>query len=144
MSSYPSPIKTRNGTKSPYRHISIGLVLNSLVKDRTTDYLFNLPSFAAHDVRLSRLPGWEPKSWGYHGDDGNSFAADKTGTSYGPTFGSEPTLLVFSSCLRSRLIAVLAGDIIGCGMDFSTNKAFFTKNGTFIGKISFTVQNKGP
>jgi hypothetical protein len=46
-------------------------------------------SFAARDVRLSRLPGWESNSWGYHGDDGYSFAAEKSGTPFGPTFGSE-------------------------------------------------------
>jgi hypothetical protein len=28
-----------------------------------------------------------------------------------------------------------AGDIIGCGIDFTTHKAFFTKNGTLIGKL---------
>jgi hypothetical protein len=44
--------------------------------------------FSAGDVRLARLPGWEKRSWGYHGDDGNSFAAEKTGQPYGPTFGS--------------------------------------------------------
>jgi hypothetical protein len=44
--------------------------------------------FGAGDVRLSRLPGWEKKSWGYHADDGNSFAGEKNGQPYGPTFGS--------------------------------------------------------
>ncbi|KAG6886724.1 hypothetical protein C0992_002670 [Termitomyces sp. T32_za158] len=43
--------------------------------------------FAGPDVKLSRLPGWELNSWGYHGDDGCSFAAEKNGTKYGPTFG---------------------------------------------------------
>lgn len=73
--------------------------------------------FAGRDVKLSRLPGWENNSWGYHGDDGCSFAADKsgTGTPYGPTFGT--------------------GDIVGCGIDFTTHRAFFTKNGTFIGPV---------
>ncbi|KAK7064734.1 Ran-binding protein, partial [Favolaschia claudopus] len=69
--------------------------------------------FAGKDVRLSRLPGWEQNSWGYHGDDGCSFAAEKNGTPFGPTFGT--------------------GDTIGCGIDFSTYQAFFTKNGTLIG-----------
>ncbi|KAJ6627007.1 hypothetical protein B0H10DRAFT_1997686 [Mycena sp. CBHHK59/15] len=68
---------------------------------------------AGKDVRLSRLPGWEQNSWGYHGDDGCSFAAEKNGTPFGPTFGT--------------------GDTIGCGIDFSTYQAFFTKNGTLIG-----------
>ncbi|KAJ7171807.1 SPRY-domain-containing protein [Mycena crocata] len=71
--------------------------------------------FAGKDVRLSRLPGWEQNSWGYHGDDGCSFAAEKNGTPFGPTFGT--------------------GDTIGCGIDFSTYQAFFTKNGTLIGSV---------
>lgn len=69
--------------------------------------------FAGKDVRLSRLPGWEQNSWGYHGDDGCTFAAEKNGTPFGPTFGT--------------------GDVVGCGIDFSTYQAFFTKNGTLIG-----------
>jgi hypothetical protein len=44
--------------------------------------------FAGPDVRLSRLPGWEKNSWGYYGDDGLSFAAERTGLPYGPMFGS--------------------------------------------------------
>ncbi|KAF5377248.1 hypothetical protein D9615_006400 [Tricholomella constricta] len=71
--------------------------------------------FAGRDVKLSRLPGWEINSWGYHGDDGCSFAAEKTGTRYGPTFGT--------------------GDIIGCGIDFTSHRAFFTKNGTLLGPV---------
>ncbi|KAF5392559.1 hypothetical protein D9757_002118 [Collybiopsis confluens] len=71
--------------------------------------------FAGPDVKLYRLPGWETNSWGYHGDDGCSFAAERNGTSYGPTFG--------------------LGDIIGCGIDFSTHRAFFTKNGTYLGPV---------
>ncbi|KAG6918688.1 hypothetical protein DXG01_012506 [Tephrocybe rancida] len=79
--------------------------------------------FAGPDVRLSRLPGWESNSWGYHGDDGCSFAAEKTGTKYGPTFG------------RIEDTHGAAGDIIGCGVDFTTHKAFFTRNGILIGPV---------
>ncbi|KAG5651818.1 hypothetical protein H0H81_007290 [Sphagnurus paluster] len=73
--------------------------------------------FSGRDVKLSRLPGWEVNSWGYHGDDGCSFAAERTGTGtkYGPTFGT--------------------GDVIGCGIDFTTHRAFFTKNGTLLGSV---------
>ncbi|KAK1216717.1 hypothetical protein PQX77_020646 [Marasmius sp. AFHP31] len=78
--------------------------------------------FAGSDVRTSRLPGWEPNSWGYHGDDGCSFAAEKNGTKYGPTFG--------------------LGDVIGCGIDFTTHKAFYTKNGDMIGPV-FDKVGKG-
>ncbi|KAI9460184.1 SPRY-domain-containing protein [Lactarius psammicola] len=71
--------------------------------------------FTAGDTRLNKLPGWEKNSWGYHGDDGYSFSAEKAGNTYGPTFGG--------------------GDIIGAGIDFSQNRAFFTKNGTLIGMV---------
>jgi hypothetical protein len=71
--------------------------------------------FTAGETRLNKLPGWEKNSWGYHGDDGYSFSAEKAGNTYGPTFGG--------------------GDIIGAGIDFSQNRAFFTKNGTLIGMV---------
>lgn len=65
--------------------ISIGSV--ALVQDPAI--LFNpLVSFSGPDVRLSRLPGWEKSSWGYHGDDGFSFSAEKMGSPYGPTYSS--------------------------------------------------------
>ncbi|CAE6429456.1 unnamed protein product [Rhizoctonia solani] len=70
--------------------------------------------FSSREVGLNRLPGWEPMSWGYHGDDGNSFAGQSDGTPYGPVFGT--------------------GDIIGCGVDFTEGTAFYTKNGEFLKK----------
>ncbi|KAH9855764.1 SPRY-domain-containing protein [Lenzites betulinus] len=71
--------------------------------------------FSAPEVRLSRLPGWERNSWGYHADDGWAFPGHKDGISYGPTFDS--------------------GDVIGCGVDFSQNRVFYTKNGSFLGMV---------
>ncbi|EKM60372.1 uncharacterized protein PHACADRAFT_246252 [Phanerochaete carnosa HHB-10118-sp] len=71
--------------------------------------------FSSPDVRLSRLPGWEKQSWGYHADDGWSFPGHKDGNSYGPTFDT--------------------GDIIGCGIDFTQHRAFYTKNGAFLGMV---------
>lgn len=38
------------------------------------------------DVKLDRLPGWEPHSYGYHGDDGHVFNGRGTGRPYGPIF----------------------------------------------------------
>ncbi len=52
----------------------------------------------------NRHPGWEPNSYGYHGESGHKFAnassssGSSGGESYGPTFGM--------------------GDVIGCGMVF--------------------------
>ncbi|KAF1939025.1 ran-binding protein [Clathrospora elynae] len=69
--------------------------------------------FSGPKVALSRIPGWEPDSYAYHGDDGQTFSNTTTGKSYGPKFG---TL-----------------DVVGCGINFRTNTAFFTKNGHMLG-----------
>jgi len=59
------------------------------------------------------MPGWEKESWGYHGDDGNTFTSSSVGTPFGPLFTT--------------------GDVIGCGIDFTLRKAFYTKNGALLG-----------
>ena len=70
--------------------------------------------FSSASASLERIPGWEPESWAYHGDDGKSFCCQIQGKTFGPTFTS--------------------GDVIGCGVNFMTGCGFFTKNGVFIGK----------
>ncbi len=75
--------------------------------------------FSSKAVSLSRLPGWEPESWAYHGDDGHSFCCQNSGKHYGPPF--------------------TAGDVIGCGVNFRTGSAFFTKNGDHLGSFSLAV-----
>lgn len=57
--------------------------------------------------------GWDKQSYGYHGDDGNSFSSSGHGQSYGPTFTT--------------------GDIIGCCVNFVDNTCFYTKNGIDLG-----------
>ncbi|KAF1924786.1 ran-binding protein [Didymella exigua CBS 183.55] len=69
--------------------------------------------FSGPKVALTRIPGWEPDSFAYHGDDGQIFNNTTSGKNYGPKFG---TL-----------------DVIGCGINFRTNTAFFTKNGHMLG-----------
>ena len=76
--------------------------------------------FSGNKASLEKLPGWEPDSWAYHGDDGMSFCCQSTGKQYGPTFTT--------------------GDVIGCGVNFLTNQAFFTKNGVFLGKRDARAQ----
>ncbi|KAI7907388.1 uncharacterized protein BX663DRAFT_495737 [Cokeromyces recurvatus] len=76
--------------------------------------------FCAATNKLERLPGWDPDSWGYHGDDGHSFAGSGSGKVYGPCFTT--------------------GDVIGCGVNFADNSAFYTKNGKFLGN-AFTKIN---
>ncbi|KAI8388881.1 uncharacterized protein BYT42DRAFT_561599 [Radiomyces spectabilis] len=69
--------------------------------------------FCGGSNKLERLPGWDKNSYGYHGDDGHSFAGSGTGKIYGPCFTT--------------------GDVIGCGVNFATRSAFYTKNGSFLG-----------
>ncbi|KAJ3174031.1 Ran-binding protein 10 [Irineochytrium annulatum] len=66
---------------------------------------------------LNRLPGWDPRSWGYHGDDGFAFAANSKGSPYGPVYTT--------------------GDVIGCRVNFRTMTVAYTKNGMDIG-VAFT------
>ncbi|XP_037946587.1 ran-binding proteins 9/10 homolog isoform X2 [Teleopsis dalmanni] len=67
----------------------------------------------AQQFRMNRLPGWDKQSYGYHGDDGNSFSSSGSGQSYGPTFTT--------------------GDVIGCCVNFVNNTCFYTKNGIDLG-----------
>lgn len=69
--------------------------------------------FSSQKANLNRLPGWEGESWAYHGDDGFVFACTASGKAYGPRFASQ--------------------DVIGCGVNFRTGNAFFTKNGNHLG-----------
>lgn len=70
--------------------------------------------FSGRKVNLNRLPGWEADSWAYHGDDGYSFACTASGKAYGPKFAAQ--------------------DVVGCGVNFKTGNAFFTKNGVYLGE----------
>lgn len=69
--------------------------------------------FSARGASLSRPVGWEPETWGYHGDDGRCFTGQNIGRSYGPSFTT--------------------GDVIGCGVNFRDHTAFWTKNGLMLG-----------
>jgi hypothetical protein len=67
------------------------------------------------DVNLNRLPGWDKGSYGYHGDDGQSFCSSGPGVAYGQTFTT--------------------GDYVGCCVNFLENSCFYTLNGVSIGKL---------
>ncbi len=72
--------------------------------------------FSGSKASLEKLPGWVEDSWGYHGDDGMSFCCQSTGKPYAEHFTT--------------------GDVVGCGVDFTTSQGFFTKNGVFLGKCN--------
>ncbi|TFK76668.1 SPRY-domain-containing protein [Pluteus cervinus] len=80
--------------------------------------------FAGPEVKLSRIPGLESNSWGYYGDDGCVFSGEKTGSSFAQTF--------------------TVGDTIGCGIDFTTYRAFYTRNGTLLGTVFDNVGKNTP
>ena len=73
--------------------------------------------FSSRSVSLQRAPGWEPESWGYHGDDGHCFSAQNVGKTYGPKFGP--------------------GDTVGCLVNFRQGQAMFTKNGEMLSTLAF-------
>ncbi len=77
---------------------------------------------SAQNVSMNRLPGWDKQSYGYHGDDGNSFCSSGTGQAYGPTFTTN--------------------DVIGCGLNLVENSCFYTKNGHHLG-TAFTDMPPG-
>jgi SPRY domain len=91
-----------------------------------TDVRYIGIGFCRSNVTLDRLPGWEPESWGYHGDDGHSFCCQGTGKAYGPTFTT--------------------GDVVGCCINFSKGTAFYTKNGVELDiafrDLTFDLPNK--
>ncbi len=62
---------------------------------------------------LSRLPGTDAGSYGYHADDGKAYYAASTGSSYASTFTT--------------------GDVIGCCFNRHEGVVFFTKNGRHLG-----------
>ncbi|KAL3776010.1 hypothetical protein HJC23_010174 [Cyclotella cryptica] len=61
-----------------------------------------------------KMPGWDDHSYGYHGDDGGIFHGQgEMIKRYGPPFGP--------------------GDTVGCGVEYSSKRIFFVKNGEFLG-----------
>uniref|UniRef100_A0A8H7NFI9 Protein SSH4 n=1 Tax=Bionectria ochroleuca TaxID=29856 RepID=A0A8H7NFI9_BIOOC len=78
--------------------------------------------FSTKNATLSRSIGWEPESWAYHGDDGRCFTAHNSGRHFGPPFNQ--------------------GDVIGCGVNFRENTAFFTRNGVKIGSAFDDLRGK--
>ncbi|KAH6690561.1 ran-binding protein [Plectosphaerella plurivora] len=78
--------------------------------------------FSSRSVALSRPPGWEPESYGYHGDDGRTYQAHNGGKEYGPHF--------------------TMNDVIGCGINFREKTAFYTRNGVLLGNAFADVKGR--
>jgi hypothetical protein len=71
------------------------------------------------DVLSYGMPGWAFGSCGYHGDDGAKLNGSGLPLPYGPKYGE--------------------GDVVGCGLDFTNDTAFFTKNGEHLGMFGPTT-----
>ncbi|CAG8502903.1 17536_t:CDS:2 [Acaulospora colombiana] len=67
-------------------------------------------------TRLNRMPGWEPDTIGYHGDDGHLYYERGTGRKFGPLYTT--------------------GETVGCGINYYDKEVFFTKNGVSLGVAS--------
>jgi hypothetical protein len=76
----------------------------------------------------NRLVGWDKGTFGWHSDDGMCFEQSGSGSDFAAKWTSE---FLFHFEVREKLI--LGGDTVGVGVDFTTGRAFFTKNGAFIG-----------
>lgn len=96
-----------------------GYVTAVMVPSRllTDDSMIGI-GFSGSKANLERIPGWEPETWGYHGDDGKSHCCG-TPKQYGPNYSTS--------------------DVIGCGVNFSAGSAFYTKNGVFLGSCYLRV-----
>lgn len=82
-----------------------------IVPSADSDDAFSI-GFCDDDCTMSKFPGFENRSWGYHGDDGKIVACSGTSYNYGPKYG--------------------AGNVIGCGINFHKKTIFYTKDGVYL------------
>eukprot|EP01122_Echinamoeba_exundans_P001767 TRINITY_DN11762_c0_g1_i1.p1 TRINITY_DN11762_c0_g1~~TRINITY_DN11762_c0_g1_i1.p1 ORF type:complete len:1169 (-),score=194.70 TRINITY_DN11762_c0_g1_i1:108-3614(-) len=69
--------------------------------------------FAHGKYDIESHPGWNAHSFALHGDDGQVFFTTGSGTIWGPRFA--------------------LGDVVGCGINPSTQEVWYTHNGKFLG-----------
>jgi hypothetical protein len=82
-----------------------------------TDITFSCLAIGFCDDKspLRYILGWRAGSWGFHSDNGRLY---EDGSSKGAKY-SDP---------------YVAGEVIGCGVNFERNIAFYTRAGQVIGK----------
>ncbi|KNA26020.1 hypothetical protein SOVF_000080 [Spinacia oleracea] len=78
--------------------------------------------FTNESFKMRRQPGWEANSYGYHGDDGLLYRGNGKGETFGPTFTT--------------------GDIVGGGINYTSQEIFFTKNGIVVGTVYKDVKSQ--
>lgn len=87
---------------------------------------------ANHLHRMTKMPGWDAHSYGFHGDDGMFFHRWEN---EGFQFTEDPEVARFGQ-----------GDTVGFGIIYSrlarrNTQLFLTKNGAYIGKLNETNTN---
>ncbi|KAJ0587905.1 putative transcription factor interactor and regulator LisH family [Helianthus annuus] len=78
--------------------------------------------FTTEGFNLRRQPGWEANSFGYHGDDGLLYRGQGKGEDFGPKYTT--------------------GDTVGGGINYASQKLFFTKNGQVVGTVEKDVKGR--
>eukprot|EP00249_Psilotum_nudum_P007140 c20336_g1_i1 orf=333-1706(+) len=89
------------------------------IKDRGQKGFISI-GFSDEHFKTGRQTGWEPNSYGYHGDDGMLYHGQGKGDNFGPTF--------------------TAGDTVGAGINYASQEIFFTKNGKLVGTCTKDVK----
>lgn len=67
-------------------------------------------------IPLDQMVGLQSRSWGFQGDNGQLYEQTGKGKKLREGYGSQHT--------------------VGCGIDFSKNVGFLTKNGRYLGKTT--------
>lgn len=81
--------------------------------------------FSVEEVKLDRLPGWEPHSYGYHGDDGHVFSGRGAGREYGPIFGTGDWVGVIYNRVERTISYTKKGIDLGIAFENVTEDALF-------------------
>ena len=81
--------------------------------------------FSVSEVKLDRLPGWEPHSYGYHGDDGHIFNGRGSGRQYGPVFGTGDWIGVIFNRVESTISYTKKGFNLGIAFENVAEEKLF-------------------
>lgn len=87
--------------------------------------------FCEENSSLNEMIGWNQGTWGYHGDDGHTRNGDSSNP---PDCHVEVDLLSNGEPRDPWGPRYTTGDVIGCGVNFEKEIAFYTKNGDILGE----------
>ncbi|PSC72505.1 Ran-binding 10 [Micractinium conductrix] len=85
--------------------------------------------FSTAEVELDRLPGWEPHSYGYHGDDGHAFSGRGTGRAYGPIYSTGDWIGVILNRVERTITFTKKGYDLGIAFENVTEERLYPSVG---------------